>query len=162
VAEPIREQALAAIVTVLTGMTGIRPWGGTYANPPGVERIWKAIQQINRFPHFLVLEAPGSTRATDTTDSATSAIFLHRFRVRVVGYVQGDANVPRSTWLQRAADDVFRTLMKNATLGGLVQDIDADGEAEEVDDGEFDELGAVLGFFGQIYIVTIREALEVG
>lgn len=160
-AEPVREQALAKIVTKLQAMTGTRPWGGTYPNDPVVERFWKDIQQVNQFPHLIVLEVPGSTLEHAATGSANKAFYLHRFRVRVVGYVRGDDLVPRSQWLQRLWDDAVSTLIKNGTLDGVVRQLDTFGEPDVVDEGEYDQLGSAIGAFGQVFTAEIDEEKDV-
>jgi len=161
VAESVREQALAKIVTKLQAMTGARPWGGTYPNDPVVERAWKDVQQVNQFPHLIVLEASGSTLEVTASGSANKAFYLHRFRVSVVGYVRGDDVDPRSRWIQRLWDDVVKTLLKNGTLDGVARQLDTFGEPDVVDDGEFDQLGAAIGAVAQIFTVEIDEEMDV-
>lgn len=158
-AEALREQALAKIKTKLEAMTGTRPWGGTYPNNPIVAREWKDIQQVNQFPHFIVLEDDGSTLEVEATGSANNAFFLHAFYVEVVCYVQGDDQVIRSTWIQRSWDDTVRQLLKNCTLDGVVRDLCVDGPLV-VDKGEFDQLGSWLGAWVQRFRVDIDEEME--
>lgn len=155
-AEAVREQALATIVTKLQGMTGARPWGGTYPNAPVVERVLKAIAQVNQFPHLAVVEASGSTLEIRSA-AGGQAMFEHGFKVTIYGYVRGDNVVTRSTWLQRLWDDAVRTLLGAATLDGLARDLTIEGDFDS-DEGELGDLGA----FAQDVTVMLDEVLTVG
>lgn len=150
-AEPLREQALGALVTVLQTITGVRPFGTPYPNTPTVERRYKTPMQVTQFPALLVLEGPGSTLEIMGVDG----MFEHKFAVLVYGYVQGDDVLSRSTWLERLWDDVITVLQANRTLGGLAADITMG--AQETDEGELEPLGA----FVQTLAVIIYESKPV-
>jgi hypothetical protein len=153
--EPVREQALVRIVEALSGMTGSRPWGGDYPNPPVVERRLKPVSQIAHFPHLCVLESSGSTVVG--VDVGGQAMHTHALRATVYGYVKEDNLVSRSTWLQRLWDDVWRTLLADATLGGVARDLAVDGPLD-TDEGELGDIGA----FAQDLTVTIDDVVTVG
>jgi hypothetical protein len=156
--EPLREQALARFIARLQAMTGIRPWGGTYANPPGVARVLPlALTGIPQFPHLVVTERSGSAMTPESTAGGALAD-RHDLRVTVVGYVQGTDEIPRSRWLQRLWDDVWRT------VAGQVRPLDALEGCRSVEiEGEclFDdgELGERVGVFAQGYLITLDEIL---
>jgi hypothetical protein len=149
--EPLRERALAALVTELETITGTRPWGGSYLNTPVVERRYKTPMQVTQFPALLVLEGPGSTFEIAGVDG----MFEHKLRVVIYGYVQGDDQTLRTTWLQRLWDDVITVLQANRILGGLSSDIDI--LELETDEGELEPLGA----FAQTIAVTLFESKTV-
>lgn len=155
-AESTREQILAKIVLKLQGMTGTRPWGGSYENAPIVERIHKTSAQVTQFPHLFVLAASGSTVALDQTGGGT-AQYRHDFKALVTGYVRGDDVVLQETWRERLWDDVVRTLLGAATLDGVVRELTPAGEGTEVDEGELGPVGA----FAQMFTVIADEAFTV-
>jgi hypothetical protein len=158
-AEAVREQALAAIATKLAAMTGTRPWGGSYADNPVVDRIYHKPENVTQFPHVCVIEgALGSTFDIEATGGAQAAQFLHAFKVAIYGYVKGDllGGTPRSTWLQRLWDDVVKTLLANATLDGAVRDLTLD-PGVETDEGELEPVGV----FVQLVTVEIDEMVTV-
>jgi hypothetical protein len=155
VAEPAREQILAAIASTLGTMTGIRPWGGSYKNDPVIERRMKVLPQIVQFPHLCIVEGAGSTLTFQDTGGGTGR-YLHEFRVSIYGYVKGDDVVPRSTWLQRLWDDVVRTLLAQARLGGVARDLRPVGELD-TDEGQLE----TVGVFAQDFIVERDEDFTV-
>ena len=157
-AESVREVALAKVAKKLAGMTGTRPWGGPYRNNPRVSREFRHITQAPEFPYLIVLEGPNTTIPVEEQRSkgATLTVYTHRMSVLVFGYVSGDREITRSTWLQRLWDDVARTLLKANTLDSTVRSVDF-GEEFEVDEGELEPKGAFL----QEYIVEIDDEMEV-
>lgn len=136
--EPIREQALDAIVALLRGMTGDRPgldgtpWG-QYPNDPVVLRGYQDEALVNQYPSLFVARRPGSSVAEETTTGGMVGVF-HSFLIDIYGYVQTASNVPAGTWLERLWDDVYTTLMKNWTLGGICQQLKFDGEDDYDED----------------------------
>lgn len=155
-AESSREQALVKIAAALATMTGTRFWGGSYANAPTVERILKTPQQVLQHPWLGVIEASGSTLEIGSVVGA-QAMYAHGFKVTVYGYIKGDNVVTRSTWLQRLWDDVKRTLLADATLGGVARDLTLDGDFD-TDEGQLGDVGA----FAQDLTVTLDEVVTVG
>ena len=137
-AEPIREQALGAIVTLLRGMTGDRPgpdglpWG-QYPNDPIVVRGYQDEALVNEYPSLFVARRPGSSVKEETTVGGMVGVF-HSFLIDIYGYVQTANNVPASTWLERLWDDVYTVLMANWTLGGICQQITFDAEDDYDED----------------------------
>ena len=156
-AEPLREQALAALVVRLRAMTGNRFWGGGYADDPTVKRKLEMPENINQFPHLSVIEGSmdgsGSTVRIETTVGGQVGL-RHELRVLLAGYVSGDATVTASTWLQRLWADCLLTLMAENTLGGLVQAVQW-GEAMDTDEGTLDPIAA----FVQPLTLVFHEAL---
>lgn len=143
-AEPLREQALAKIVELLRGMTGLRlgpdgqPWG-QYPTDPIVRRGYLDEAQVNEFPAIFVARRAGSTIREDQETTVGTAIGLvSEFLIDIFGYVQSKDGVLASTWLERLYDDVVTTLLANWTLGGVAQTLRFDGE----DDYDEDEIKA--------------------
>lgn len=142
--EPIREQVLAAIVVLLSGMTGDRPgvdgtpWG-QYPNDPIVRRGYMDESLVTQFPSLFVARRPGSTVVEKTTVGGMVGV-EHTFLIDIYGYVKNAKDVPASTWLERLWDDVYTTLMKDWTLGGICQQIRFDGE------DDYDEDAVKAGF----------------
>lgn len=137
-AEPLREQALAVIVTLLRTMTGDRPgadgtpWG-QYPNDPVVQRGYQDESLVNQFPALFVARRPGSAVKEETTVGSMVGV-EHTFLIDIYGYTKTAQNVPASTWLERLWDDVYTTLMKNFTLGGLTKTITFDAEDDYDED----------------------------
>ena len=79
----------------------------------------------------------------------------HTFQFAVYGYTKNAGNVPAGVWLERLWDDVYTTLMKNWTLGGICQQLRFEGE----DDYDEDEIKA--GFRqGVVAILYESKAIE--
>ena len=132
--EPIREQALAALVTRLQTMTGVRPgFGGSYPNTVRVERVFLEPQTVTQFPYLCVLETSlngqGSSIELDVTAGGAVGI-RHELKVLLIGFVSATPTVPAATWRQRLWDDCLRTILSASTLGGLVQMVWFDRQAE--------------------------------
>ena len=142
--EPIRESVLAAMVALLATMTGDRPgadgqpWG-QYPNDPVVTRGYLDEAQVNQFPALFVTRRAGSSVKERTTVGAQVGV-EHRFLIDIYGYAQTAQNVPAGTWLERLWDDVYTTLMKDWTLGGICEQLTFDGE------DDYDEDGVKAGF----------------
>ena len=158
-AEPLREQVLAKLAEVLRGMTGDRPgadgtpWG-QYPNDLIVERGYKDESLINQFPSLFVARRPGSAVKEETTVGSMVGV-EHTFLVDIYGYTQNAANVVASTWLERLWDDVYTTLMKNFTLGGLCKTLTFDAE------DDYDEDGIKAGFrMGLTVLLYESKAIE--
>jgi hypothetical protein len=122
VAEPLEEQALVAVVTMLQGMTGMRPWGGTYPNPPRVVRDMPAsIEAIGQCPLIAVVISPDGSEyalgeATEGMTTVGSAVgYRNTFVFDVVGYVQGTEE-PADRWCLRLRKDVLDTLCARAEV----------------------------------------------
>ena len=102
---------LETAATVLRGMTGVRPWGGSYAHNPTVEIGYDWIfQDINVFPWIGLLPGPGS-RVTRDEYGATSE-FLDHFKVFCYGYIQGATLADRGELLMNLVEDCQRTLQQ--------------------------------------------------
>jgi hypothetical protein len=155
VSEPLREQALVALVARLQAMTGLRFWGSPYSNPIRVERKLAMPQTVTQFPHLCVLEGSldgtGSTVAIEVT-AGTQVGMRHEFKLLLAGYVSADPVTVASTWLQRLWADCLLTLMAENTLGGLVQAIQWVPDME-TDEGSLDPIAA----FVQPLVVIFHE-----
>lgn len=158
-AEPLRDQVLDAIVTKLRGMTGTRPWGGTYPNAPTVTRIFRPIETINEFPHLIVVEGSGSRMQIRGFAAGAQAHFEDAFRVVIYGYILGDDVTSRSRWIQRLQMDVIETLLANSTLNALVRDLIP--QEDLTDEGMLEEVRSGLGLFGQFFVIVIDQTLAV-
>lgn len=150
--EPLREQAILQIVALLETMTGTRPWGGTYPDPVTVSREVVAVEQVNRFPHCIVVEDDASEMTIFEAGPGADGTYQHAFRVSVYGYVKATTGVGRSTWLERLWDDVVTTLLASQGLGGIAAGIGLDPRL--TDTGAFEPLGA----FAQDLVVTMHES----
>ena len=158
-AEPLREQVLAKIAEVLRGMTGPRPgadgtaWG-QYPNDPIVKRGYMDEGLVNEFPSLFVARRPGSAVKEETTVGGMVGV-EHTFLVDIYGYTQNADDVVASTWLERLWDDVYTTLMKNFTLGGLCKTLVFDAE------DDYDEDGVKAGFrMGLTVLLYESKAIE--
>lgn len=143
-AEPLREAVLSAMVVVLRTMTGDRPghdgtpWG-RYPNDPVVRRGYIDESLVNEYPALFVARRPGSSVEEKTTVGGMVGV-EHLFLIDIYGYTQTAGNTPASVWLERLWDDVYTTLMKNWTLGGLCQQLKVDAE------DDYDEDDVKAGF----------------
>lgn len=158
-AESIREQAKAKVKDKLAAIANPRAWG-SYDTLPTVTRDYRDLQQVNQFPHVMVVDAAGATEEYSASGSANKAYVLHRLPLRVIAYVKGDDQVSRSTWIERIREDIITTLRKNSTLDGLIQDIDL-GDEESVDEGEYDQLGSAFGHWSKLIRLVIQEEVDV-
>ena len=150
-AEPVREQAIVAVVALLRGMTGTRSWGTAYPNAPTVERRFREPSQVSQFPHLIVQRTSETRFDLAELDGA----FSHALVLDLLGYVCADAAATEDTWLERLWHDVATTLQADRQLGTLAQDITL-GEYE-TDAGEL----APLAAFRQQITVTIFETMTV-
>lgn len=127
-AEPLEEQGLVAVIEMLKGMTGMRPWGGTYPNPPRVEReLPLAATAIGQCPLLVATMAvDGSTyelgEDVEGMVSVGGAVgYKNIFAFDVIGYVTGTEEAA-DTWCLRLRKDVLDTLCARAeALPGIPQ-----------------------------------------
>ncbi len=103
-----------------------------------------------------MVEASGSTLLIEAVSGTGSAIFQHKFLVTITGFIKGDDQVVRSTWLQRLWQDVVTLLVLHEDLDGLCRDLVIDGILE-TDEGELEPWGA----FSQTITITIDEQMLV-
>jgi hypothetical protein len=132
--EPLREQALAALVTRLQTMTGVRPgFGASYPNTVRVERVFLEPQTVTQFPYLCVLETSlnGQGSSLDVEVTAGGMVGVrHDLKILLIGFVGATPTVLAATWRQRLWDDCVRTIFASNTLGGLVRKIEFDRQAE--------------------------------
>ena len=155
-AESVREQALVQVVAKLATMTGTRPWGGSYPSDPVVEREYKTLETVNRFPHLIVIEDDGSPFEPFEVGPGGDGHFKHGFNFQVYGYVARSNGQTRSTWLQRLWDDVVRTIQKNRSLGGVASDVIVLPDLV-VDGGDSEPVGG----FRQGFAAVLYESMPV-
>lgn len=152
--EPVRDQVLDKIVLKLQAMTGVRPWGGSYANAPTVVRTFRDLSAVNKFPHLIVLPGSGSLLVHEASGGGTTERFTDRFRVQVFGYVAGDMATPSSKWLERLQNDVIDTLLKAQKLDGVARAIEPNEDEVHVLDPFTDR---PLAAFRQAFTVLFEE-----
>jgi len=115
-AEPLEELALQAVVQLLEGMVGVRPWGGSYPNPPRVvRRLPLSIEAIGQTPLIAVALRPDGSeyRLGEDEDMVTvggAVGYRHTFAFDVVGYVSGTGEAGPDTWCLRLRKDILDTL----------------------------------------------------
>lgn len=152
--EPAREIAIVNLMERLAGMTGLRPKGFTYPNPPVVTDEYADPIQINRFPHFIVLQDDGTPIQIVATGGGNH--YEHLLRLEIGCYVMhNDGGVAARTWKQRTWDDVFQTVMQDHRLGGAASWIDWGDLRHDV--GEFHP----RGIWWQPLTIIIDESVEV-
>lgn len=148
--EPRREQALVALVSVLEGMTGMRPWGGQYLAKPAVSRRYREFVETMEWPYLIVTQASNSrlNRLIDISND-----YRDNFRFVIYGYVRGDDSIAPSTWLARLQDDVIRSVLGQSLLGGIADLIEA--QEDRTDEGENYPFAA----FAQYFTAYLPEAI---
>lgn len=158
--EPLREQVLSAIVTLLRAtLTGDRPgadgtpWG-QYPTDPIVTRGYKDPEQVNEMPALFITRRPGSSVKEKET-AGGGVLVEHLFLLSIYGYTQTRDNVLASTWLERLWDDVYTVLMANWTLGGVCQQLTFDSE------DDFDEDDVRAGFRMDLTAI-LKESKAIG
>ena len=162
--EPLEEQAILAVIAMLQAMTGVRPWGGTYPNPPRIQRdLPLSIAGIGQCPMLVVtLAADGSEQALGETVEGMVTVggalgYKNTLVFDVVGYVQG-TEVPADTWALRLRKDVLDTLCARAeAIPGVTKARSLwPSGTTEFDPGV---LGDRLRAFRQSYAVTFDETM---
>lgn len=138
-AEAPRERALVAVADILRGMTGVRFWGGEYANPVQVERVFRVPAQRAEFPRLIVIDGAGSSREFGSTGGVGR--YVDHFVFIVYGYVIGTDAVPRSVALERLRYDVFLTLAREVMPRGNIRNFDF-SRPEDTDQGADEPIGA--------------------
>lgn len=137
--EPVEVLILEAFETALRGMTGTRPWGGTYANAPRVvpEYLEPGTPAVVWSPTLCVLDANGG----EFHQHVGRGGYQHHMPVAVYGYVQKTTDAPRRTWLMRLWKDHVLTLLGDQALAELVYEIKPDQD-RSTDEGELEPWGA--------------------
>ncbi len=119
-----RVEAMKAWTTALQGMTGVRPWGGSYPNPPRVERVLKNFAQVNSLPTLCLLPDTGSRIVPATQDR-----YEDRFHAMVIGYVTGTPDIPAADLVLHLLRDCVVTLLAVEHLGASIY-LDEFGDEE--------------------------------
>lgn len=151
--ESPREQLIAATASLLTTrLAAARPWGGSYGNAPTVSRTFALIDQVNRFPHLMVLTLSAEMRATvqERYDDIVEFVAL--------GYITGDATVGADTWVGRFQRDTVGIVLDAMASGGTLR-----AYADQIDAGPavFEHSGRGAAF-EQPFTATIADPLGVG
>ena len=118
--EPLEEQGLVAVIEMLKGMTGMRPWGGTYPNAPRVQRdLPLSLASIGQCPLLvatMAVDGSGYDLGEDVAGMVTvggAVGYKNVFAFDVIGYVQGTEEAA-DTWCLRLRKDVLDTLCARA------------------------------------------------
>jgi hypothetical protein len=165
--EPLEEQALRVVIDLLQGMTGVRPWGGTYPNPPRVQRdLPMSTAGIGQCPMLVVtmaVDGSGYQLGEDVEGmvSVGGAIgYRNTFAFDVVGFVHG-TEIAADTWCLRLRKDVLDTLCARAeAIPGVPQA----RSLWPVGQAEFDPgvLGEHVRAFRQGFAVDFDEVMTLG
>src|SRR5688572_20324897 len=92
------------LVELLSGMTGVRHWGGSYPNNPYVhaDELHQP-EQVMQGPHICVEEDNGTSMETvgwmETVGAEGS--FASKFRVVIYGHLIATADARAGTWRRR-------------------------------------------------------------
>lgn len=106
------------ISALIAGMTGERFFGAPYRNVPTVERTYRALAQVSRFPHVCVLiQNQAEPEPAASVGDMVSQLVPYEFLV--VGYADATADFTSLEWAIRLSEDVTRTLYANHALGGV-------------------------------------------
>jgi hypothetical protein len=116
-AEPVGWQILEQLAEVLAGMTGVRPWGGTYPSNPVVRKHYEPPLTQEVFLWIRVFEASGSTSRITAINAANNVV--HDFKVAIQATVVGTDEAAAQGWVQRVRDDLLTTVIASFSLGGL-------------------------------------------
>jgi hypothetical protein len=165
--EPLEEQALRVVIDLLQGMTGVRPFGEPYPNPPRVQRdLPMSTAGIGQCPMLVVTMAVAGSGYALGEDiegmvSVGGAIgYKNTFAFDVLGYVQGTATAA-DTWCLRLRRDVLDTLCARAeAIPGVPQA----RSLWPVGETEFDPggLGEHVRAFRQAFAVDFDEVMTLG
>ena len=164
-AEPLEEQALLAVIALLGGMTGVRPWGGEYPSPPSVSReMPPALIGLPNYPHLIVtMRVNGSGyelgEAVEGMVSTGGGLgYRNTFAFDVVGCVQATPDVSADTWCLRLRKDVLDVLCGHAEPIAAVPECRA---LWPIGETEFDpgELNARVRGFLQGYVAIFDEVM---
>lgn len=149
--EPIEERVFAAVAARLASIQA----GSLYWSTPAL--VTRSLLWIDQYAEALrtgpVLGVVRSSR-NSLLQIALPATFEHGLRVRLWGYVLGDATTVAGTKLARLRADTLRCLLADDTLGGLVRDCRPDPEGRmDTDDGELEP----EGWFAETWLITADE-----
>lgn len=103
-----REVFMQAVKVELEGMTGVRPWGGEYLNPPFVELLYTHPELQNRHPYVGVVEMEGSQITEDDRDGGE----YDDFNFGLYGQMIKTPSVAAREWVSRLRHDSAVTLRK--------------------------------------------------
>jgi hypothetical protein len=162
-AEPIREQVLAAVAARLDAIAASATPGEPYWTTPVVTR---ELLSPDQYAEILtdggvilgVMRASGSLLESAERPSG----WRHEIRFTVSGYVRATAGVLAGTWLERLWRDHMLALLADAgapdpadrPLGGLVTDLLPDGPVATDDGGAEPE-----AWFSQPWVAIAHELI---
>jgi hypothetical protein len=116
-AESTGWQILEQLAEVLAGMTGLRPWGGTYPSDPVVRKHYEPPLTQEVFLGIRLREAAGSTSRITSINPVGNV--THDFRVAIEATIVGTEELAVQGWAQRVRDDLLTTVAAHFSLGGL-------------------------------------------
>jgi len=119
VTESPREVLLEAVVGLLASMTGTRPFGGAYPNPPLVELVLKQPIQVTRHPYLGLIEESDS----QTLEDLHSGVENDDFRFDVYGRMARTPDASARLWANRLRYDTKKTLRAATRVGGLLRSL---------------------------------------
>jgi hypothetical protein len=155
VPEAPREQCLAAVAEILGTMTGVRFWGGEWANPIVIERRFIVPAQRAEFPRVCVIEASGAFRRFGETGGIGR--YVDTFPIMLYGYVLGSDAASRSLQLTRLEYDCFLTLAREPMPRGFIRNFDFSRPAE-TDQGANEPVGVFAWPVGAVLDDEIEAA----
>jgi hypothetical protein len=140
--EPLREQAILALVDRFAGMTGLRPGGWLYPSGPNVSRLEPQSplppEESNAAAYPMVRVVPGRHAELEPVGlGAQSRVYRDAFAVDthlITAPANGDL---AQTWALRLREDCLETLHADLSLGGLADDITFGGRADRREDVEY-------------------------
>lgn len=149
--EPGTEQVMAAIVDVLSGLSGVRPGGWEYVRTPSVKRgLLPPGTQMRSDDLPRIYVVPGRATRLKRVGAATHT-YQVSLNVDIHGMIESDPtdlSVSAETWRWRLREDMLQTLHQNffQTLSlnlpllnvsvGSAQDVILGERPEDVDSGE--------------------------
>lgn len=155
--EPTAERAMAAIATLLSDLSGLRPGGWTYPRTPSVTRELAPPGYQMRsedLPRITII--PG-TKSRLVQQAGRLGIYQHEFHIDIYGFVEGDSEVIADTWRWRLRQDILETLHQHLSLDGLlVRPLDFSERPQEVDSGDL----VPKGYFMQPITVRLLDTYQ--
>lgn len=158
---------MLVVIDLLRGMDGVRPWGGTYPNPPRILRdLPQSTAGIGQCPMLVVTMATDGS-AYDLAEDVEGMVsvggaigYKNTFAFDVVGFVQG-TEVPADTWCLRLRKDVLDTLCARAEA---IPGVSQARSLWPVGPTEFDPgvLGEHVRAFRQGYAIQFDEVMTLG
>lgn len=140
--EPLREQALIALVALFADMTGVRPGGWSYPFGPNVSRLEPQSplppEESNPAAYPMVRVVPARhAELVQAGQAAAGVVYEDHFTVDAHIITAAALGELAQTWAFRLREDCVETLHRNKSLGGLSDDITFGGRADRREDLEY-------------------------